>query len=88
MKITELQVHEAFYRAMQGESVRSLARGLGVDESSLRERFKKGGTTPKQCREIAFQLFYAEQAMAGLSEADRLAADILVLRARCQPDKT
>ena len=88
MKITELQVHEAFYRAMHGESVRSLARGLGVDESTLRERFKKDGATPKKCREIAFQLFYAEQAMARLSEADRLDADFLVKQARCRPNKT
>ncbi|KKB62404.1 hypothetical protein WM40_17340 [Robbsia andropogonis] len=71
MKMTEIQVFEAFARAVQGESVRSLAREYGVDESSLRERFKRGGSTPKEVRRLTFDWFYAQRRLAMLSEAER-----------------
>ena len=75
MKMTEIQVHEAFERAVHGESVRSLAREYGVDESSLRERFKRGGSTPAEVRRLAFDLFYARQRLAMLDEAGRREAE-------------
>ncbi|MCP1131285.1 hypothetical protein [Robbsia andropogonis] len=69
--MTEMQVNEAFARAVHGESVRSLAREYGVDESSLRERFKRCGATPAEVRRLAFDLFYARQQVAMLDEAER-----------------
>jgi hypothetical protein len=80
LKITAIQIHEAFARAVLGESVRSLARGLGVDESTLREHFKKGGKTPRQIREIAFQLFYAEQAQNRLDDDGRRRVAAIIRR--------
>lgn len=80
MKITAIQVHEAFHRAAMGKSVRSLAHELGVNESTLREHFRKRGTTPKQLRELAFKLFHAQQALARLDEVDRQAVEAEVKR--------
>jgi len=80
MKITFLQIEEAFRRAVMGESVRSLARDLGVDESTLRQHFRKG-PTPKEVRALAWQLFHVEQARARLDEAERREVDRLVGRA-------
>lgn|GEM_PF-4549827 len=81
MKITFIQIEEAFRRAVMGESVRSLARGLGVDESTLREHFKKGAT-PKQVRALARQKAYADHAREQLDEAGRREVDKIVERER------
>jgi hypothetical protein len=79
MKITEFQIHEAYQRAVLGESVRSLARGLGVDESTLRQHFRKG-PTPRQIRELAGQYFHAQQARGRLDEKERQICDALVAK--------
>jgi transposase-like protein len=71
MGLPQFQVHEAFQRAAAGESVRSLAREFGVDESTLREHFRKGGATPRQVRDLAFKWFYAQQAKALLDADER-----------------
>lgn len=63
MKITFLQVEAAYLRAVHGESVRSIARSLGVTEGCLRFHFR-GRTHPKEIRRLAFALFHAEQAKA------------------------
>ena len=78
--MTEIQVHEAFARAVHGESVRSLAREYGVDESSLRERFKRCGATPAEVRQLAFDWFQAQQRLAELSSAERQEVERLAKR--------
>ncbi len=75
MKLTFIQIQEAFQRAVMGESVRSLARGLGVDESTLREHFQKDGAPPTVVRELSWQLFDALQAGERLDAAGRQAVD-------------
>jgi hypothetical protein len=77
MKITVFQIEEAYYRAVWGESVRSLARGLGVDESTLRQHFRKG-TPPRHIRELAWKYFHAEQARGRLDEEQRRICDAMV----------
>ena len=77
MKITYLQVHEAFPRCAGGESVRSVAKGLGVTEGALRFHFRKE-THPKEVRRIAFAMFHAEQARAALTAAQQRAVNMLV----------
>lgn len=79
MKITYLQVHEAFYRCAGGESVRSVAKGLGVTEGALRFHFRKG-THPNEVQRIAFAMFHAEQARAALTPAQQRAVDRLVAK--------
>ena len=69
--MTFLQVEEAFSRACFGEPVRKLAREYGVDESALRERFKRGGATVKQIRVLAYMKYEAEARLAMLTEAER-----------------
>ncbi|MCY0388231.1 helix-turn-helix domain-containing protein [Robbsia sp. Bb-Pol-6] len=81
MKITEIQVHEALCRAVGGESVRSLARKFGVNESTLRERFSRTGASPEKIRDLAFQLFQAQQTLARLNEAQQAAVRRLVRKA-------
>lgn len=72
MKITFLQIEQAFKRAVVGEYVRSIARDLGVTEGALRFHFRKGAH-PKQVRRIAYALFYSEQAVARLDADSRRA---------------
>ena len=60
MKITFLQVEEAFGRSVYGESVRSIARSMGVTEGALRFHFRKGAS-PKEMRQLAFKLLQAQQ---------------------------
>lgn len=79
MKITYLQVHEAFNRCAGGESARSVAKSLGVTEGALRFHFRKG-THPKEVRRLAFALFHAQQARAALTPARQRAVDRLVAK--------
>ena len=66
MKLNTIQLHEAFGRAVQGESARSIARSMAVTEGALRWHFRKG-THPREVRRLAFELFYAEQRMEQLT---------------------
>jgi hypothetical protein len=80
MKLTFLQVDQAFNRVVWGESGRAVARDLGVDESALRFHFRKG-VTPRYVREIALCKFHAEQMRDRLGDDDRRAVDRLVAKA-------
>ena len=66
MKLTFLQVEEAFARCLYGESARSIARSMGVTEGALRFHFRKG-KSPREVRQIAFDLLAAEQRSAQLT---------------------
>ncbi len=79
MKITFLQVHEAFNRCAGGESARSVAKSLGVTEGALRFHFRKG-THPKEVRRLSFALFHAQQARAALTPEQQHAVDRLVAK--------
>ena len=81
MKITFLQVEQAFSRAVWGESVRSIARSLDVTEGCLRFHFRKE-TSPKEVRRVAVELFHARQAIEMLDDAQRKVVDRLVAKAR------
>ncbi|WP_138515375.1 hypothetical protein [Rhodoferax bucti] len=70
MKITFLDIERAYKRAVYGESVRSIAIGMGVTEGALRYHFSKG-LQPKELRGLAFELFHAEQLLENLDEAER-----------------
>lgn len=79
MKVTFLQIEEAFARALWGESVRAIARSLGVTEGCLRFHFRKG-VSPNEARRVAFALFHARQELAMLPESIRAKAERLVTR--------
>ena len=81
MKITFLQVDEAFRRNVWGESVRAIARDFGVTEGALRFHFRKG-TSPKQVRRLAYDLFHVEQMRAQLLPADQKEVARQVAKAR------
>jgi hypothetical protein len=81
MKITFLQVEEAYGRAVYGESVRSIARRFGVTEGCLRFHFRKS-THPREVRRLAFQLFHARQMIDSLDDDQRAAVNRLVEKAR------
>lgn len=81
LKITFLQIEEAFGRNVYGESVRAIARSLGVSGGCLRFHFRKG-RSPKRVRQLAFELFRIEQVRASLTAAERKAVDRLVAKAR------
>jgi hypothetical protein len=66
MKLNFMQTHEAFGRAVRGESVRSIARGMAVTEGALRFHFRKS-THSREVRRIAFDLFHVRQAVEQLS---------------------
>ena len=66
MKITFLQVEEAFARCLYGESMRSVARSMAVTEGCLRFHFRKG-PSPIEVRRLAFELLAAEQRRAQLT---------------------
>jgi len=74
MKITFLQVEEAFARALWGESVRSIARCMGVTEGCIRFHFRKG-KSPREVRRMAFDLVHAQQALTRLSADGRARVD-------------
>jgi len=74
MKITFLQVEEAFARALWGESVRSIARSMGVTEGCIRFHFRKC-KSPREVRRMAFDLVHAQQALARLSADARARVD-------------
>jgi hypothetical protein len=79
MKITPLQVNEAFARAVLGESVRSIARGLGVTEGCLRFHFRKSAH-PREVRRVAFLLHHAAMMIAKLTDGERRAVERLTSR--------
>lgn len=79
MKLTFLQVHEAFGRAVNGESGRAIAHSLSVTEGCLRYHFRKG-PSPKAVRQIAFELFYAHQTLERLEADERAAVDKLAAK--------
>jgi hypothetical protein len=66
MKLTDLDVHEAYTRAIHGESVNSIARSMAVTEGALRWRFRNK-TPPREIRRVAWLLYEAEQAMGRLA---------------------
>lgn len=70
--MTFVQVEEAFVRACYGEPVRRLAREYGVDELTLRERFRRNGATVKQLRALAYMKYEAEMRLAMLTEAEQV----------------
>lgn len=78
MKVTFLQIEEAYARAMWGESVRAIARSLGVTEGCLRFHFRKG-VSPTEVRRVAYAMHHAQQARAMLTEAMRTGVDKLLL---------
>ena len=77
MKLTFLQIEQAFSRVTWGESGRAVARDLNVTEGALRFHFRKGAH-PRYIRALALQMMYADQARARLSADDRAAVDRLV----------
>ena len=66
MKITVLQIHESFGRAVAGESVRAIARSLRVTEGCPRVHFRKS-TSPKEIRRLAYEMFHAQQLYSNLA---------------------
>jgi len=78
-KLLAIDIETAFKRAVSGESVRKIARGLRVTEGALRYHFSKG-TSPKECRQLAFRLYEANLRRAMLSESDQLAVDRMVAK--------
>jgi predicted transcriptional regulator len=66
MKITFLQIEQAFIRACNGESVMSIARSLDVTEGCLRFHFRKS-TSPKEIRHLAYEMFHAQQLYSSLA---------------------
>ena len=70
MKVTFLQIEQAFIRACNGESVRSIASRLGVTEGCLRFHFRKS-TSPKEIRRLAYELFHTQQLYAGLALSEK-----------------
>ncbi|MFZ3142268.1 hypothetical protein [Polaromonas sp.] len=80
MKITFLQIDQAFGRVCWGESCRAVARDLGVTEGALRFHFRKG-PSPRYVRELAFRMMYADQERDRLNADERAAVDRLVARA-------
>lgn len=85
LKFTFIQLHEAFGRAVMGESVRAIAQRLGVTEGCLRFHFRKG-TSPKEVRRLAFELLHAQQVRASLTPAEQRDVDRLVEKARRRLD--
>lgn len=81
MKATPLQIEQAFVRAVRGESVRSIAREMGVSEGCLRYHFRKGAP-PRQIRLLAFRLHQSQLARAMLAEQERAAVDRLMAQHR------
>ena len=81
MKITFIQIEEAFARAVFGESVRAIARSLRVTEGCLRFHFRKG-TSPKTVRRLAFAMLHAQQARASLTLGGQRQVDRLTAKAR------
>ena len=79
MKVSFLQIHEAFNRAVMGEPVSAIARSLGVTEGCLRYHFSKG-TPPKEVRRVAFEIFRARHAYDLLSKGGRRIVDGLVAK--------
>lgn len=80
MKLTFFQIEQAFGRAVLGESVRAVARDLGVTEGCLRFHFRKG-KSPKEVRRLAYAMFHAEQARARLTTAEQKEVDRMVAKA-------
>ena len=79
MKVTFLQVDEAFTRVVWGESGRAVARSLGITEAGLRYHFKKR-VSPRYVREVAIRKAHADTALAQLDEDERAAVKWLVAR--------
>jgi predicted transcriptional regulator len=69
-KLNILQLEEALARAAYGESVRSIAVGMGVTEGALRHHFRKG-IHPKELRRLAFELIHAEQILAKFNDKEK-----------------
>ena len=80
MKLTFLQIEEAFGRSLYGESVRSIARSMAVTEGALRFHFRKG-KSPKEVRRLAFDLVHAQQLRDSLSAGARAEVARLVAKA-------
>ena len=71
MKLTAIQIEEAFQRAVYGESVRSIARSMAVSEGALRGQFKRRGAHPREVRRLAFELYHAQRM------ADHIGAELV-----------
>lgn len=70
MKVNFLHIEQAFARACNGESVRSIARNLGVTEGCLRFHFRKS-TSPEEIRRLAYELFHAQRLYANLGRREK-----------------
>jgi hypothetical protein len=79
MKLTELKVHEAYTRAIYGESVNSIARSMSVTEGALRWRFR-GMNHPREVRRAAWQHFEAMQALEAMPPAMRAKVERMAKR--------
>jgi len=80
LKITFIEIEAAFNRAVWGESVRTIARDLGVTEGCLRFHFRKG-PSPKDVRRLGIKLGQAQQALTNLTAAEQKAVNRLVAKA-------
>ena len=87
MKITFIQIEEAFARAVFGESIRAISRSLRVTEGCLRFHFRKG-TSPKEARQLAFAMLHAQQARASLTLGGQRQVDRLTAKARAAHHKS
>ena len=87
MKITALQVHEAYQRAVWGESVRSIARRFGVTEGCLRFHFRKD-VHPRKLRKLAFELHYVNLHIATLDAEVKREVEREVERMRAKAQKS
>lgn len=74
MKLTFLQIEQAHGRAVYGESVRSIARSMGVTEGALRFHFRKD-TPPMEIRRLAYELHAIRQLLDNMSAAERKACE-------------
>jgi predicted transcriptional regulator len=79
MKLTFLQIEQAHGRAVFGESVRSIARSMGVTEGALRFHFRKD-IHPRELRRLAYELHAARQLLESLSRSERKGCEKRVAR--------
>ena len=70
-KLTEKQWGELERRLLAGESGRSLSREFKVSEAAIRKRL---GSQTKQIKQVANQIFVAEQALGALPVGARISA--------------
>jgi AcrR family transcriptional regulator len=82
-KLLAIDIETAFKRAVSGESVRKIAKGLRVTEGALRYHFGKGAS-PKEARQLAFRLYELSRQRARMNAAERELLDRLVRKGKKQ----